>query len=148
MRTSIQIVVICGVLAVFASFTVSFGQQTPLTPLSNLRVVTDDNGYLLVTSNEASGQGPLTPLGNVRGRTDSNGYLLIGLAQANSTLVISDTFYIDFAQNSDPAAGDCDAADEHGRITVNDGTAGTAGVYVCDQNGATTGWILIHDLST
>ena len=63
-------------------------------------------------------------------------------------ILIADGHYFLFGQDSDPVGTDCDAAGEHGRFTINDGTAGTAGVYVCDQAGATTGWILIHDLST
>lgn len=55
----------------------SFGQG-PLTGALNLRVRTDANGYLLVSSGSYSAaDGPLTNFGNIRLRTDSNGYLMI-----------------------------------------------------------------------
>jgi len=57
-----------------------FAQETPLTPIANLRGRTDSSGYLIINAN-ATGlpaqETPLTPIGNLRGRTDSSGYLLV-----------------------------------------------------------------------
>src|SRR5262245_64648507 len=58
-----------------AGIQLSFGQG-PLTPLPQLLVRTDSNGYLMVTNGAAGAQGPLTPRANLRGRTDSNGFLM------------------------------------------------------------------------
>lgn len=58
--------------------TVIITAQTPLTNALNLRVRTDSNGYLIVSSGTyASPDSPLTAFANTRLRTDSNGYLLI-----------------------------------------------------------------------
>jgi len=58
-------------------------QQTALTAAPNLRVRTDQNGYLLTSVGAYSGvDGPLTPFGNIRLRTDSNGYLIVTTSAA------------------------------------------------------------------
>lgn len=63
-------------LIIGAGLNVSWAQG-PLTSAPNLRVRTNESGYLLVSSSAASGtDGPLTNFGNIRLRTDSNGYLL------------------------------------------------------------------------
>ncbi len=54
----------------------------PLTALGHLKVRTDENGYVLISSaTGATGagttNGPLTPLLRLRGRTDGNGYLIL-----------------------------------------------------------------------
>jgi hypothetical protein len=63
-------------LLIGMGISLSYGQG-PLTNALNLRVRTDANGYLIITSAAYSASdGPLTNFGNIRLRTDSNGYLL------------------------------------------------------------------------
>ena len=56
-------------------------QNTPLTPIGQLRGRTDSTGALYVTGNAATGSaGPLTPIAQLRGTTDSSGNLNVTLA--------------------------------------------------------------------
>src|SRR3990167_857623 len=62
--------------------------QGPLTNAANLRVRTDENGYLLLTTAAVTGtDGPLTAFGNIRLRTDSSGYLLTTLSSTSAVSV-------------------------------------------------------------
>lgn len=66
---------LCVGLSLFAGVWVM--AQGPLTPMMNLKVRTDANGYLLSAGGAyTSPDGPLTAMANLRGRTDANGYLL------------------------------------------------------------------------
>lgn len=57
----------------------------PLTNGANLRVRTDENGYLLAIAGIMGvTEGPLTAFGNVRVRTDENGYLIIACSACGS----------------------------------------------------------------
>ena len=102
----------------------------PLTVASNLRVRTDENGYLLLTGAVAGATpGPLTNFGNIRLRTDENGYLLTAVVSGTltPTNLYADSICVDQA-NFDAclsrlsanimrmSAGDI--------FAVNDGTAG------------------------
>lgn len=70
-----RLVLMCGLLAVLG--VVAMAVDGPLTPIMNLRVRTDANGYLLSAGGAYTApDGPLTAMANLRGRTDANGYLL------------------------------------------------------------------------
>lgn len=68
----------------------SFGQG-PLTPAANLRVRTDSNGYLIISTGAyLAADGPLTNFGNIRLRTDSNGYLITTFGTNGATILFAD----------------------------------------------------------
>ncbi len=74
MRNRISLIVLGVLLLTLPLWAV----DGPLTNALNLRVKTDQNGYLLTTAAIYSGtDGPYTNFGNVRLRTDANGYLLV-----------------------------------------------------------------------
>ena len=69
------------VIAALLSSVAVLATDGPLTALMNLRVRTDENGYLIVSGAAAGAtDGPLTPMSNLRGRTNENGYLRVSLA--------------------------------------------------------------------
>lgn len=75
---------VCILAALFVGMGIqlSFGQG-PATNALNLRVRTDANGYLIMSSGAYSAaDGPLTNFGNIRLKTDSNGYLLTTFGSA------------------------------------------------------------------
>lgn len=69
------------VIAALLSSVAVLATDGPLTALMNIKVRTNENGYL-ITYGGAAGvtDGPLTAMANLRGRTNENGYLLITLS--------------------------------------------------------------------
>lgn len=62
----------------------------PLTPSGNLRVRTDENGYLRISAGTPGlTDGPLTVWSNLRTRTDENGYLRVSCADCGGGGTIS-----------------------------------------------------------
>lgn len=75
---------VCGLLIGSGlQLSITWAQDGPVTRWSNLRGVTDGNGYLRIafSSSGYSGQdGPLTNMANLGVRTDANGYLIVALS--------------------------------------------------------------------
>ncbi len=92
------VVLLAAILVALLAVAQLFAVDGPLTNALNLRVRTDQNGYLLTTAIAYGGtDGPYTNFGNIKLRTDLNGYLLVagtGLTGAiGGSSVIGDLIY-------------------------------------------------------
>lgn len=101
-------------------------EQGPLTNAMNLRVVTDANGYLVVSSRAyTAADGPLTAMGNIRLRTDGSGHLLVTYGTAGSTVYLADGTAalpsLTFASETD--------------LGFSRGTSGTGGINITQASG-------------
>ena len=98
----------------------------PLTNASNLRVRTDENGYLLLNSTSvAATDGPLTSFGNIRLRTDENGYLRVNVATGGGGAPTSSQYWVGAADATLSAEKDLSALVT--ALVIN--TAGTPSAY-------------------
>lgn len=118
----------------------------PLTPLFNLRGVTDANGYLRISAGTPGGvDTPLTPLSSLRGRTDGNGYLRVACSDCGSGSAPSDATYITQTANASLSAEQALGSLATGLLNVTTTTGVVSSFAPTDDNmlvGSGTVWAL------